>query len=310
MRILYGSQDKYKDITEICYKKFQYKNQICIPDDDNNRAQLFGDPIWGTLKKIRIEHNNIIKEYDDKQTIFINTLNNVITILDRTSIIQKLYQLQRSLKIKYGTFYEELPEQKMAATYLTGNEKVLEIGGNIGRNSLIIAKLMGNNSLNYVTLESDDTVAEKLSENRDMNQLKFHIEPSALSKRPLIQKTANMINDTIVISNSDTIISDTVPQGFKRVNNITVDELQRKYDIVFDTLIIDCEGAFYYILQDFPEILDNINLIIMENDYTDIKQKEYIDETLISKQFKLNYFESGGREPCFSHFFEVWKKNI
>ncbi len=310
MRILYGAQDKYRDITEICYKKFQYKNQICIPDNDDNRAQLFGDPIWGTLKKVMIEQNNIIKDYDDRHTIFINTHNNVITTIDRSPVIQKLYQLQSSLKIKYGTFYDELPEQKMAATYLTGEEKVLEIGGNIGRNSLIIAKLMDKNSLNYVTLESDDSVAFKLAENRDMNQLKFHIEPSALSKRPLIQRIANMINDTVVISNSDTIISDTVPEGFKRVNNITFDDLEKKYNIQFDTLIIDCEGAFYYILQDFPEILDNIKLIIMENDYTDIQQKQYIDNTLINEQFKLDYFESGGREPCFSHFFEVWKKNI
>ena len=30
----------------------------------------------------------------------------------------------------------------------------------------------------------------------------------------------------------------------------------------FDTLILDCEGAFYNILKDMPEILDNINLII------------------------------------------------
>jgi hypothetical protein len=35
----------------------------------------------------------------------------------------------------------------------------------------------------------------------------------------------------------------------------------------FDTLVLDCEGAFYYILQDTPEILEGIKLLIMENDY-------------------------------------------
>jgi hypothetical protein len=82
-----------------------------------------------------------------------------------------------------------------------------------------------------------------------------------------------------------------------------------KYNINFDTLIIDCEGAFYYILNDFPEILNNIKLIIMENDYDDISKKEFIDSALKGHNFKLEYFETGGKGPCFSHFFEVWKKS-
>ena len=35
----------------------------------------------------------------------------------------------------------------MAVRYLTGNEKVLEFGGNIGRNSLVIAHILNNNSV-------------------------------------------------------------------------------------------------------------------------------------------------------------------
>ena len=58
----------------------------------------------------------------------------------------KLYNIHSKLKLNYGSFYEELPEQKMAVRYLTGNEKVLEIGGNIGRNSLIIASILNSNN--------------------------------------------------------------------------------------------------------------------------------------------------------------------
>ena len=43
----------------------------------------------------------------------------------------------------------------MVIRYLTGKEKVLEIGGNIGRNSMVIASIIDNN--NFVSMESANT---------------------------------------------------------------------------------------------------------------------------------------------------------
>ena len=57
-----------------------------------------------------------------------------------------------------------------------------------------------------------------------------------------------------------------------------------------------------------PDILDNIKLIIMENDYNDIEHKKYIDNILLSKNFIVDYSEAGGWGPCYNNFFEVWKK--
>ena len=56
---------------------------------------------------------------------------------NENDINDKIQSIHSRLKITHGTLDEEFPEQKMAVRYLTGNEKVLEIGGNIGRNSLI-----------------------------------------------------------------------------------------------------------------------------------------------------------------------------
>jgi hypothetical protein len=81
------------------------------------------------------------------------------------------------------------------------------------------------------------------------------------------------------------------------VNTITLDQLNRKYNIQFDTLVLDCEGAFYYILMDMPEILDNIKLIIMENDYLNFSEKQYIDDVLIKNNFYRDYVETGGWQP-------------
>ena len=187
----------------------------------------------------------------------------------------------------------------MATRYLTGNEKVLEIGGNIGRNSLVIASILnkvGNSKL--VTLESNTAIYKELLYNREINQLEFYIENSALSKRKLIQ------------SHWYSEVSDIVKPGYFPVNIMTYADLLEKYNIQFDTLVLDCEGAFYYILKDMPEVLDHVTLIIMENDYWDIAQKEYLDSVLLSHNFHADYTEAGGWGPCESCFFQVWKRSL
>ena len=291
LKIKYGLLNNNIDVTEICFSKLKNNNIITIPDGDVNRSRYFTDPLFGILKKVFIIIDGNLTEYEDFYKVEINTLDNTINV----SKIHSINYIHSKLNIKYGSFQEELPEQKMTVKYLTGKEKVLEIGGNIGRNSLIIAYILGNNN-NFVSLETDENIAKQLQENRDLNNFKFHIENSALSKRKLIQK------------GWDTIPSDILLEGYKHVNSITFTELVSKYNIVFDTLVLDCEGAFYYILLDMPEILENINLIIMENDYNDINKKKYIDQVLTINNFYTDYVESGGWGPCYNNFFEVWKK--
>jgi FkbM family methyltransferase len=289
MKIRYGTTDNRIDVTDICMQHLTKNNIIIIPNGDCNRTVFFTDPLPWSHKKIFIENNGVETEYDEHISISINLLNNIITT-DK----EILNNIHSKLTLKYGDFNQELPEQKMSVRYLTSNNKVLEIGGNIGRNSLIIASILQNNNL--VTLESDKNIAKQLTENRDLNNFNFHIENSALSNRKLMQKEWN------------TIPSDTLIEGYEWVNTITLDELKAKYDIIFDTLVLDCEGAFYYILMDMPDILNDITLVIMENDYGDISHKKYIDEILIRNNFNCVYKEIGGWGPCRQNFYEVWTK--
>jgi FkbM family methyltransferase len=291
MKIYYGLHNLI-DVTSICMTQLMNNNIITIPYGDGNRSKYFTDPLPGIHKKIVIEHNGI-SYYDEYIKIVINIETNVITKTNQ-EIQSILVDKQSTLSINHGNFNEELPEQKMAVRYLTGNEKVLEIGGNIGRNSLIIASML--NHTDFVSLESNPIIAKQLIENRDLNHLQFHIENSALSTRKLIQK------------HWDTKPSNVLEPGYNWVKTITLQQLNEKYNIVFDTLILDCEGAFYYILMDMPEILTNIKLIIMENDYWDISHKKYIDNVLQKNKFNVEYSEQGGWGPCSYNFFEVWKR--
>lgn len=296
--IKYGTRDLHIDVTHIAYDTMKTQNMIIIPAGDSNRAKYFTDPVVGILKTIFIIDGNCVTEYDHTKTICIDTINNKIVVTSdlSSSDKDKLQNIHRQLKIKHGIFTDEYPEQLMAVKYITGSEKVLEIGGNIGRNSMVIAYLLQQQN-NLVTLECDPEIAAQLIENRNINQLTFQVEDSALSKRNLIQKGWT------------TFVSDVIPYGYKKVKTITLSELNNKYQIQFDTLVLDCEGAFYYILQDFPEILNKIKLIIMENDYFDITHKNYVDMILKQTGFTIDYVEAGGWGPCYSNFYEVWKKN-
>jgi FkbM family methyltransferase len=300
MIIKYGLIDNNIDITNICYEKMIYNGVIIIPSGDVNRATCFSDPVPHIPKSIFIINSeNIVSEYNDSIIIYIyiNTFTYHIILYNMLDIYQKLSNIHNNLKINYGSFNEELPEQTIAMRYLNGNEKILEIGGNIGRNSLIISYILNqNNNNNLVVLESDTDISNQLTENRNLNNMTFHIENSALSKKKLIQNGWN------------TIQCDELLPGYKNVNIISYNEIVQKYGINFDTLVLDCEGAFYYILQDFPEILENIKLIIVENDYGSIDHKKYVDVILTLNNFILYYSEDLNYDPPIKNFFQVWKK--
>jgi FkbM family methyltransferase len=149
----------------------------------------------------------------------------------------KLKKIHKSLELLHGSFEYEYPEQLLVATYLDPDAKVLELGSNLGSNSLVIAKLL-KDSRNFVTLETRSEYIPYLKENRDHNNLSFHIENSAVSKVPLYQK------------GWITSVHGKNQEGFFKVNTLSFDELQNKYDIRFDTLVIDIEGAFYQMLKE------------------------------------------------------------
>ena len=306
IRIFYGITNNKIDVTDICMKSLMRKSIICIPSTDNVRDEFFPDPIFGVIKEIYIEIKNNIRTFDQTETVYIDmrisTSTEIYTLYTVPDEIYDTYhyiennlsKLHSKLKLDYGSFDEEYPEQIMAQLFIQPDAKVLEIGTNIARNSMIIASIL-NDETNLLTLESDANTAKQAIHNRDINNMKFHIEPSALSIRPLIQ------------DKWDTIVSDILLPGYKKVSTINLEQLKEKYPINFDTLVLDCEGAFYFILKDMPNILDGIKTIIVENDYQVLEHYKYVKSTLQNSEFKSVYTRRGGlsKHVCKDNFFEV-----
>jgi FkbM family methyltransferase len=298
MKIYYGIYNNSIDVTNICIEKLTSNNIIVIPSGDTNRATYFTDPLFGVHKLIIIEHEGNITQYNENIKIKINILDNKITtVIDTNNIDTKINYIHSNLKIKYGNFNEEVPEQKMVVRYLTGNEKILEIGGNIGRNSLIISSLL-NNSEQLLVFETNIDDINKLNENKNLNNFNFLIENCAISKVQLFQK----IWDTKPIEEIIDI------ENWVSIKTMTWQEVQNKYNKKFDVLVADCEGALYYILKDEPLFLETFKTIIIENDFHDFNQKIFVDNEFIKFNFKKIYNKGEGWGPCTHFFYEVWKK--
>jgi len=300
MIVCYGTINQNINITQKVLDCLSLGSYFHIPKGDFRKVSILGgDPYPNVRKSIIIYIENQVFEFDDTKNIFGNFLTNEIydendEILNLFSYELKLINLQDKLIFNHGRIYDEYPEQLMLIKTLKGDEKVLEIGGNIGRTSLIIASLL-NNDQNFVSMECNETYAIQLTDNRDVNNFKFFVENSALSKDPLVQ-------DFWTTYKKDQFV------GGVEIPIISYDELKNKYNIDFDTLFLDCEGSFYYILKDFPEILNGIQSIIIENDFTEINHKIEVDQILIENQFKITFSQKGGWGPCSDFFYQIWQK--
>jgi len=219
-----------------------------------------------------------------------------------SSAEEKINYLHAHLKCAGGSLKAELSEQHMIVRFLNPRAKVLEIGANIGRSTLTIASVL-EDPKNLVSLECDPVSVELLRNNRFANRFDFHIEPAAISYRQLIQKEW------------DTIPSSVLLPDYQWVRTITFEQLTEKYPIDFDTLVADCEGALYYILQDSKSLIQNIGTIILEADYHYADHKKSVEAAFAEYGLSRIYAEPLRADlrhlfpdECANSFYEVWTK--
>ena len=324
MKVYYGyDNDHYLDVTQTILNKCMNDNGIFIPSGDGNRCDIIGnDPYPNILKHILIVDNNNNKyiynstkeiriEFPsiDKQLLDAKNPKNWWNAIGKYIMdpVVRLNTLQKRLNLNFlsfgmGGFELEYPEQLMCMRFLEENNKVLEIGGNIGRTAHIIQTIL-NNPLNHVIMECDKDTATRLRYNLDLNTYtQVPIETSPLSKSRMYMIGANNPRE----------LEGELPEGAVEVPTISYSALCTKYNINFDTLVADCEGGLYYMFKEDPDMLNNIQRVIMENDYYEITHKQTVDAILTMKGFKCIYREKGvpwaSWSCCYEYFYEVWSK--
>lgn len=148
-------------------------------------------------------------------------------------------------------------EQELANTYITEDDRVLELGARYGSVSCVINSKLRCKK-NHVAVEPDERVWNALELNRSANNCDFHIVKGFVSNKKLSLINVSDCYATTSVENKDT----TIP-------SYTLKEIQQTYDLSFNVLVADCEGFLESFLDDNPDFVDNLRLIIFEADYPD-----------------------------------------
>jgi FkbM family methyltransferase len=321
MKFYYGyDDDHYVNITSIVFDKCLNDDGIFIPSGDGARCDIVGyDPYPNILKHIGVFWEGKKYVYNATKEVRISwaSLSYQLDIAKSpkhwwekegkyiADPVQRLEALQKRINLHYvghGGFEYEYPEQLMCMRFIFESDKVLEIGGNIGRTAHIIHTII-NDSRNHVVMECDPETARKLRYNLDLNTYtELRIETAALSKVPLYNCGGN----------PRPLLEEEITAAIPLMPTISYEEICKKYEVNFDVLVADCEGSLFYIFKEDPDMLDGIHTVIMENDYTDMDHKQMVDAILTLKGFECIYQEKGvpwaSWSCCYEFFYEVWRR--
>jgi FkbM family methyltransferase len=147
----------------------------------------------------------------------------------------------------------EYPEQVLAKKYINPTSCVLELGARYGSVSCTINKKLLNKHY-QVSVEPDPLVWEALHKNLKLNNC-----------------ARVNVHRGIVGKSSTTIIQEgyasyVVPSSTSDVSSLSVEDLQVKYGLKFDTLVADCEGFLETFFDEHPFMYDQLKMVIFEAD--------------------------------------------
>ena len=158
----------------------------------------------------------------------------------------------RAMRGRFAVDTYELPERQLVRKYLPREARVLELGGCIGVVSCLINSLL-QSSRSHVVVEANPFLIPFLSGNRDHNSATFSIEQCVVSRSH---------NATLVIAaNMD---GSKIGGSGLAVPTRTFEDLESKYDLKFNALVMDIEGAENDFIRENREALQRMEFILVK----------------------------------------------
>jgi len=145
----------------------------------------------------------------------------------------------------------------MAVKWIPKTATVLEVGARYGSVSCTISRVLGNSG-KQVSVDADERVWGALEYNRQNLGCNFHTAKGLLGTHDgkIMQNRYGTVAST----------NDTLGGAAKGVTvpHFTVEDLEIRYNLMFDTANFDCEGCFAPVSETFPEMFNNLKLLIVE----------------------------------------------
>jgi hypothetical protein len=184
---------------------------------------------------------------------------------------------------KYDPWKYETLEQYLVNKWVLSEDKVLQIGNGYGYIALTVNSRLHNKKY-HIVIEPNSKIIKILKYNRKKFKGKFKITKKIISSKPLIQ-----------------VIQDQQSRDYIQDEVIAPDIFFKKYDIIFNVLIVNNEICIESLLKNMKEILQQLELIIFKKDNTDICNYNIINLLLQEAQFTL-------RESLVDSLYQVWSK--
>lgn len=148
----------------------------------------------------------------------------------------------------------EKSEQMLIRTFLQPDAAVLELGACLGIISCVTNSIL-KNPQKHVVLEANPALIPWLTKNRN-NNAQFSIENCIISRK---KKNPFFFHGKILDSSADRHSENSI-----NVEGKTVRDIEKKYRINFDTLIMDIEGGELNFLRENGSFLKQLKLVILE----------------------------------------------
>ena len=291
------------EISNIILKKFKYciLDGCEIPLSNNTMSESIVnkyaihfcrnnviEPTNIIIQKIK-KSNNSIFLYRLKELID-NDYVNVYNVLIK-HIWNKVVSFRYNDLIIYNETNHIVPhneyerdEQLLVARYIEPNDIILELGARYGSVSCIINKII-NNKTNQVSVEPDNTVLDVLHKNKKLNNCNFHIFNGIITSNNKYNKLLlNGYGSTIDINDS---MNKDIYNKSINIDCISLDNLQKKYNLTFNVLVADCEGFLETFLNENKCLYEQLNKIIFECDRPDVCNYANIKTELLNNNFKI-----------------------
>jgi len=143
---------------------------------------------------------------------------------------------------------------------LEKDDVVLEIGSRYGVVSCAISAILGDSS-NVITVEADPDVWKIHQYNKLMHNCRSHSVFGVMAEEDLVV----LSNTTGYAKRTAEVDANNNNEG-ERVAHFTWDDIEKETGLTITTLIVDCEGCLFSLIETYKHKFSQINKIILEND--------------------------------------------
>lgn len=177
-----------------------------------------------------------------------------IDVLNKYATKQILY--------RFKTERYESQELQLVTKHISGKNVVLELGGCLGVISLQINSVLEDDfKCKHIVVEANPELISCLNSTKQLNNSKFTVEHCLVSKK----KRQFFIYNKVVAGSAHR--KDDIEKGKKavNVNSVSVNSLGKKYNLIFDTVVIDIEGGeLQFFVEHQKYLKTHVKLIIVE----------------------------------------------